>query len=61
MAFGVLLSCSSYETYGEKKEKERNAINAYIRNHNIKVIEESQFVQQDSMTDVSKNEFVYLS
>ena len=61
MAFGVLLSCSSYETYGEKKEKERNAINAYIRNHNIKVIDESQFVQQDSMTDVSKNEFVYLS
>lgn len=56
----VLASCNSYETYGDKKDKERNAIAAYIRDQKINVITESQFNQQDSMTDVSKNEYVYL-
>ena len=31
-------SCDDYETYGEKKEKERDAIAAYIAEKNIKVI-----------------------
>lgn len=56
----LLTSCNDYETYGEKKEKERDAIVAFIRDQEISVISESQFVQQDSMTDVSKNEYVYL-
>ncbi len=56
----LITSCNDYETYGEKKEKERNAITAFIRNQEISVITESQFVQQDSTTDVSKNEYVYL-
>jgi hypothetical protein len=57
----ILMSCNSYETYGEKKDKERNAINAFIREKGITVITESQFAQQDSTTDLSKNEYVYLS
>lgn len=61
VAMIVMTSCNSYETYGEKKDKERNAISSYIRENGITVIEESQFVQQDSTTDVSKNEFVYLA
>lgn len=61
VAMIVMASCNSYETYGEKKNKERNAISSYIRENGITVIEESQFVQQDSTTDVSKNEFVYLA
>ncbi len=61
VAMIVMASCNSYETYGEKKDKERNAISSYIRENGITVIEESQFVQQDSTTDVSKNEFVYLA
>ena len=61
VAMIVMASCNSYETYGEKKDKERNAISSYIRENGITVIEESQFVQQDSITDVSKNEFVYLA
>lgn len=56
----LLTSCNDYETYGDKKEKERNAIVAYIRNNNISVITESQFEQQDSTTDVGNNEYVYL-
>ena len=56
----VVASCNNYETYGDKKEKERNAIAEYIRKNDITVISESQFKQQDSTTDVSKNEYVYL-
>ena len=57
----VFVSCSKYETYGEKKEKERNAISAYIRENGVNVITESQFSEQGNTTDVSKNEYVYLS
>ena len=54
----ALMSCSETETYADKKEKERKAINQYIADHGIRVISESQFNKQDSMTDVSKNEYV---
>ena len=54
----VLASCNNYETYGDKKEKERNAISQYISSHNITVISEDQFKAQGMKTDVNKNEFV---
>jgi hypothetical protein len=54
----VVSSCSDYETYGDKKEKERNAISKFISDHNITVISEDQFNQQGKKTDVSKNEYV---
>ena len=54
----VLASCNDYETYGEKKDKERNAISEYISKNNITVISEDQFKQQGEMTNVEKNEFV---
>jgi hypothetical protein len=54
----VVSSCSDYETYGDKKEKERNAISKYISDHGITVISEDQFNKQGKTTDVSKNEFV---
>ena len=53
-----LASCSDGETYQEKRDKEISAINSYIAEENVKVISEDQFFAQDSMTDVSKNEFV---
>ena len=52
----VVSSCNNYETYGDKKDKERNAISKYISDHGITVISEDQFNKQ--ATDVSKNEFV---
>ncbi len=57
---GLLLitSCSDTETYADKKKKERSAISRYIKNQNINVISEEKFFSQDSMTDVSKNEYV---
>lgn len=54
----LVTSCSDTETYADKKKKERSAISRYIKNQHINVISEEKFFSQDSMTDVSKNEYV---
>jgi hypothetical protein len=56
----VLSSCNDYETYGDKKEKERNAIAKFISDRSIVVISEDQFNQQGYTTNVERNEFVKL-
>lgn len=53
-------SCDDYETYGEKKEKEREAIAAFISEKNIKVIDEATFEAKGQTTSVADNEYVYL-
>ncbi len=67
------VSCSKNETYAEQKEKERKAIANFLSRDisitnsvgdtlihvgRINVITEEQFLKQDSMTDVEKNEYV---
>lgn len=58
----MLNSCNKGETYAEMKKKEKNAIEAFIRDNSligpIKVISESTFYAQDSLTDTANNEFV---
>lgn len=56
----ALWSCDDYETYGERKEKERDAIQAYIKNNNIKEITEEEFKAKGCTTDTTAHEFVYL-
>ena len=56
----VLSSCNDYETYGDKKEKERTAIAKFISDRSIVVISEDQFNQQGYTTNTSRNEFVKL-
>ena len=56
----VLSSCNDYETYGDKKEKERNAIAKFISDSSIVVISEDQFNQQNYTTNLTRNEFVKL-
>ena len=56
----VLSSCNDYETYGDKKEKERNAIAKFISDRSIVVISEDQFNQQGYTTDTIRNEYVKL-
>ena len=51
-------SCDDSETYADLKKKERRQIQSFIEKHNINVITESEFFDQDSTTDVSKNEYV---
>ncbi|MBO7580173.1 MAG: DUF4827 domain-containing protein [Bacteroidaceae bacterium] len=56
------ISCSDGETYAEKKKKEERSIGQFLQDNDfvgkINPITEEQFYAQDSMTDLSKNEFV---
>lgn len=54
------VACNDYETYGDKKDKERKAIRKFIADSTITIITETQFHAQGNLTDNTKNEFVYL-
>ncbi len=58
----TVFSCKDRETYAELKEKEKKSIAAFIKDNDITgpitVISENTFYAQDSMTDLSRNEFV---
>ena len=56
----MIVVCNDYETYGEKKDKERDAINQFIADSAIVVINQAQFVSQGNTTNLERNEFVYL-
>ena len=55
-----LVSCNDYETYGDKKEKERKAIRRILADSSFVVISESKFHEQGDVTNVANREFVYL-
>lgn len=55
-----LASCSEGETYGDKKEKERNAIDDFLRDSAFNVIDEATFVNQGQQTFADRRQFVYL-
>jgi len=57
----VFTACNDYETYGDKKEKERKAIREFISREGINVISETQFKENGNVTDTTRNEFVYLN
>ena len=76
IAFAGFVSCSDDQTYAEKKEKERDAIDAFLKRDVtimgpegdtickvgvINVITESEFFAQDSTTNLEKNEYVLFS
>lgn len=52
-------SCEDSKTYAELKEEEREAIQRFIEEENIKVIDEDTYTEQDSVTNVANNEFVF--
>ena len=56
----ALTSCNDYETYGDKKEKERNAIAKFIADSSFTVITEEEFVKNGYKTDLERREFVKL-
>lgn len=59
-AVALLTSCNDYETYGDKKDKERNGIAKFVADSTILVISEEQFVKQGYTTNLERNEFVKL-
>ena len=60
VSLASLVACNDYETYGDKKEKERKAIREFLADSSFVVISESQFHQQGDVTDVAKRQFVYM-
>lgn len=52
-------SCNNGKTYAELKEEEREAIQKFITENDIKVISEDEFLK-DTVTNVKENEFVFL-
>lgn len=58
VALVMIASCNDYETYAEQKEKERDAINQFIKDSAINVISEETFRSQGYTTNLSKNEYV---
>lgn len=54
----ALFACNNTRTYADMKEDEKNTILEFITANNINVISMNQFLSQDSVTDVSKNQFV---
>ena len=57
-AIGIMASCRDQETYADQKKRETSAINQYIADSAVSVISEAQFIANDYVTDVEKNEFV---
>ena len=49
-----LSSCNDTETYAEKKDKERDAINAYLQKINAKIITEEEFRKNGYVPDTIK-------
>lgn len=54
-------SCHDYETYAEKKDKERDAIKAYMTSVNAKILTEDEFKANGCVTDTAKHEWVLLT
>ena len=53
----MFVACDDEVTYSEMKDRERDAINAFIRSEGINVISFNEFIK-DSITDVANNEYV---
>lgn len=60
MMMVLVTSCNNYETYGDLKKKERNAISRFISDSAFVVISETQFHDQGDRT-LGDKEFVLLN
>jgi len=54
----IFTSCRDNETYAEKRDRERSAINKYLADSTVSTISEEQFAANGYKTDLKKNEFV---
>jgi hypothetical protein len=58
MAVVVFASCDNYETYQDMKRKEQDAIERFIEEQGIEVIDQTTFEAQGNTTILSSNQFV---
>ena len=56
----MFVACDDEISYSEMKEREKDAIKAFIRSEGINVISFDEFIKNDSVTDVEKNEYVLI-
>lgn len=56
-----LSSCDNHKTYADMLSDERAAISDYIKENNITVISQTDFMNQDETTNLDKNEYVHLN
>ena len=56
-----LCACDNTKTYAEMREDEDRAIAAFLKDSAIQVITQKEFLANDSVTDLSKNEYVQLA
>ncbi len=54
----TLFSCSDNDSYADQKARERTAINRFLKDSAVTVISETDFIANNEVTDVSKNEYV---
>ena len=54
----MLAACNHGDTYADQKNRERSAINKFIKENGINVISESDFEEQNNVTYLDKNQFV---
>lgn len=53
-----IVACDDTVTYSEMKEKEVKAVKAFIKENGINTITFKEFIANDSVTDVERNEYV---
>ena len=58
MAVVVMAGCEKYETYSDMKKKEQDAIERFISEQGIEVIDQTTFEAQGNTTILSSNQFV---
>jgi hypothetical protein len=58
MAVVVLASCENYETYSDMKKKEKDAIEQFIADSCIQVIDQATFEAQGCTTNLESNQYV---
>lgn len=54
----MIASCEKYETYSDMKKKEQDAIERFIADKGIQVIDQTTFEAQGNKTDLASNQFV---
>lgn len=57
----IFQACDDSKTYAEMLEEEKDAVNKFIKDHNIRIISQDEFEKNDTVTDLDRNEYVALS
>ena len=57
-AGSLFQACDNSKTYAEMLDEEKDAVNAFIKKHDIRTISESDFEANGYKTDTTKNEYV---